>query len=94
MRLNRSTLIGAGVGFALGMPLFEVLLLTVLAIDGELFDAAYTMHYFSKSTNVILLLIILHVVTASIGALVGASIHRMKRRPGLRVIPGTAGRSR
>lgn len=83
MRVNRSALIGAGVGFALGIPLFEVFLLTVLAIDGELFDAAYTMQYFSKSGNVIVLFVVLHLLTASIGALVGVSIHRLRNRRGL-----------
>ncbi|MFZ5817760.1 MAG: hypothetical protein ACOY93_21110 [Bacillota bacterium] len=93
MRLHRSTLIGAGVGFALGMPLFEVFLLTILAIDGELFDAALTIQYFSKSANLIFLLVLLHLVTAATGALVGSIIHRYRGRRGLRVVPSTAGRS-
>ena len=90
MRLNRSTLMGAGVGFALGMPLFEVFLLTVLAIDGEVFKAAYTVQYFSKSANVITLLVILHLVTAAVGAVVGTVLHRIRTRPRLRVLPGRA----
>lgn len=88
MKLNRSTLIGAGVGFALGMPLFEVFLLAVLAIDGELFHAAYTVQYFAKSANVIMLLVILHLVTATVGALVGTVLSRIRTRPHLRVLPG------
>lgn len=80
MRLSRSTLIGAGVGLALGMPLFEVFLLAVLAIDGELFGAAYTIRYFTSSFNLIALLIILHAVTALIGGLVGALLHQARNR--------------
>lgn len=91
---NRSALIGAGVGLALGMPAFEVFLLTILVIDGELFRAAYTVQYFAKSANVIILLLVLHAVTASVGALVGASIHRFKKRRHLRVVPGVAERTR
>lgn len=90
MKGNRSALIGAGVGLALGMPLFEVFLLTVLAIDGGIFDAAYTVQYFSSSANVIILLVILHLVTATVGALVGASIHRMQNRRRPRIVPGRA----
>lgn len=90
MKGNRSALIGAGVGLALGMPLFEVFLLTILAVDGELFNATYTVQYFSKSANVITLLIILHVITAAVGAVVGANIHRIKGRRRLRVLPGRA----
>jgi hypothetical protein len=87
-------MIGAGIGLALGMPLFEVCLLTILAIDGQWFDASYTIRYFSQSANVILLLVLLHIVTASIGALVGAVTYQARTRKRLRVIPGGAGRTR
>lgn len=90
MKGNRSALIGAGVGLALGMPLFEVFLLTILAVDGEWFNAAYTVQYFAKSANVIALLVILHLITAAIGAAVGANIHRIKDRRRLRALPGRA----
>ncbi len=91
MKKNRSALIGAGVGLALGMPLFEVFLLTILAIDGGWFNAAYTIRYFSKSANVIILLLMLHVVTALLGAVAGTVIHRLRQRRELRVIARTAG---
>lgn len=87
---NRSAWIGAGVGLALGMPMFEVFLLTVLAIDGGVLGADRTVQYFSKSANVITLLIILHLVMAALGALVGYTIQRMKKRRRFRVIPGRA----
>jgi membrane protein DedA with SNARE-associated domain len=92
MQRNRSALIGAGVGLALGMPLFEVFLLTTLAIDGELFNAAHTIQYFSHSANLIILLLVLHTVTAAIGAAVGYLVGRVRKRRRLRVIPGMAGR--
>lgn len=91
MRPNRSTLIGAGVGFALGMPLFEVFLLTVLAVDGEWFDAAYTIRYFTQSSNVIILLALLHIATGIIGGLVGTAVHRLRRRQ-TGLTPGHLGR--
>lgn len=88
MGARRSAIIGAGVGFALGMPLFEVFLLTTLAVDGGIFNAAVTTRYFSSSVNLITLLVVLHLVTASIGAAVGYGRHRLQRRPHLRAIPG------
>jgi uncharacterized membrane protein YfcA len=85
---NRSTLIGAGIGLFLGMPLFEAALLVMLAVDGEWFNAAYTIHYFTESANVILLLVVFHAVTTAIGALVGALMHQAKQRRKLRVVAG------
>lgn len=93
MKLNRSTIVGAGVGLALGMPLFEVFLLTILAIDGEWFDATLTIQYFSHSANLIILLILLHIVTATTGALVGTFATKQRGRR-LQVLPGHAGRGR
>lgn len=93
MKLNRSTVVGAGVGLALGMPLFEVFLLTILAIDGELFDASLTIRYFSQSANVIILLIVLHIITAAIGALIGSMVGKQRGRH-LQVLPGQAARGR
>jgi hypothetical protein len=78
MKGNRSALIGAGVGLALGMPLFEVFLLTILAIDGGLFNATYTVRYLASSANVIILLVMLHLATAAVGALVGAIMGRRR----------------
>lgn len=84
-------MVGAGVGFALGMPLFEVLLLTTLVVDGGMLNAAVTTQYFSRSANLITLLVVLHLVTAAIGAAVGFGLHRLqRRRPHLRVLPGGA----
>lgn len=92
-RWTRTVWIGAGVGLALGMPLFEVFLLTALAIDGEWFDAAYTIRYFSESANLIILLAILHIIMAMAGALAAALWHRARRRRRrFRVIHGGAGR--
>lgn len=90
--MKRSALIGAGVGLALGMPLFEVSLLMALALDGELFHTAYTIKYFSSSANLIALLAVLHAITGAAGALVGAIMYQAKNRRKLRVIPGGAGR--
>lgn len=90
MKPNRSALIGAGIGLALGMPLFEVALLVMLAVDGGWFDATYTIAYFTKSANVISLLVVLHLVTGTVGALVGYTVHQMRSRRRLRVIPGRA----
>jgi hypothetical protein len=82
-------MIGAGVGFALGMPLFEVFLLTTLVVDGGLLNAAVATQYFSRSANLIALLVVLHLVTAAIGAAIGYGLHRLqRRRPHLRVITG------
>jgi len=92
MKGNRSTWIGAGVGLALGMPLFEVFLLTTLVIDGGVFDAAYTIRYFSHSSNLIILLVLLHLVTASVGALVGFLTQRIRRRRQLQAVPRTSDR--
>lgn len=90
MKPNRSTLIGAGIGLALGMPLFEVALLVLLAVDGGWFDATYTIKYFTESANVITLLVVLHAVTAVVGALVGTIVHHSRNRRRLRLIPGKA----
>jgi hypothetical protein len=88
MKGNRPIWIGAGLGLALGMPLFEVFLLVTLAIDGEWFDASYTIRYFASSAHVLMVLVALHVVTALTGAVVGALVQYSRRRRRLRVIPG------
>lgn len=95
MRLKRSTLVGASVGLALAMPLFEVLLLTILAIDGVWFDAVITIQYFTKSSNLIGLLILLHLVTGLTGAVIGSLLPRQpRRRKNLALIAGGGTRSR
>jgi len=77
------------------MPLFEVFLLTVLAIDGLWFDAVITVQYFSKSANLIGLLILLHVVTGLTGAVIGSVLPRKRRgEKKLAVIPGGTTHSR
>ncbi len=86
MKWNRATWVGAGVGLLLGMPLFEVLLLTLLVLDGVWFDAAYTIRYFTSSQNVIILLAVIHLFTALVGAVVGTVHHRMGNRQRLRVV--------
>lgn len=88
--MKRSVLVGAGVGVALAMPLFEVCLLVILAIDGELFDAAYTIKYFTNSANVFGLLAVLHIVLAGVGALLGALVHQARERKRLRLVRGGA----
>ncbi|MEW8979234.1 MAG: hypothetical protein AB2385_12585 [Symbiobacterium sp.] len=90
MRLKRATVTGAAVGFALGMPVFEVALLTILLIDGGLFNAMVAIRYFSQPLNLIVLLVVLHVAGALIGAGVGylAGCVRVHPRARLRVIPG------
>lgn len=92
MKRFRFTWIGAGIGFALGMPLFEVVLLSVLAIDGGLFDAAYTIKYFAESSNVILLLVLLHITTGVAGALLGTVVGFVQERRRLRVVRGRSTR--
>jgi ethanolamine transporter EutH len=92
--MKRFALVGGGIGLALGMPLFEVCLLVILAIDGQWFDASYTIRYFSQSANVIALLIALHIVTASVGALAGAILYQSRSRRRLRIIPGGVGRAK
>lgn len=86
--MRRSVLVGAGVGLALAMPLFEVSLLVILAIDGELFDAAYTIRYFTNSANLFGLLAVLHALLALIGALVGMLVFQARSRKRLRVVRG------
>lgn len=88
--LKRSVLVGAGIGIALAMPLFEVCLLVILAIDGELFAAANTIKYFTNSANVIGLLTALHGALALVGAFVGMLVFQAKSRKRLRVIRGGA----
>lgn len=90
MEFRRTVAIGAAVGFALGMPVFEVCLLTTLLIDGSLFDAMVAIRYFSRPLNLISLLVLLHVAGGLIGAGAGylASRARLRSRPRLRVIPG------
>lgn len=90
--MKRSTWIGAGVGFALGMPLFEVFLLAVLAIDGEWFSATYTIKYFTQSTTLLILLAILHLVTTTVGALVGAAVYQVKTRQRVQSVAQETGR--
>jgi len=84
----RAILVGAGVGVALGMPLFEVFLLTALAVDGGVFDAVVAIRYFSHPANLVTLLVLLHLVTAVVGAAVGYFLGRVRPHPRLRVIPG------
>ena len=48
MRRNRTALVGAALGSALAMPLFEVCLLTILLVDGSLLDATVAVRYFSR----------------------------------------------
>ncbi|HWI50961.1 MAG TPA: hypothetical protein VNT01_02305 [Symbiobacteriaceae bacterium] len=86
--MRRSVLVGAGVGLALAMPLFEVCLLVILAIDGEVFDAAYTIRYFTNSANLFGLLAVLHAALALAGALVGMLVFQARDRKRLRVIRG------
>ncbi|WP_374712567.1 hypothetical protein [Symbiobacterium terraclitae] len=90
MECRRSVATGAAVGLALGMPVFEVFLLTILAIDGGLFDAMVAIRYFSRPLNLIFLLVALHVVGGLIGAGAGYMAYRARPRPRprLRVIPG------
>lgn len=88
--MKRSVLVGAGVGLALAMPLFEVCLLLMLAVDGEWFNAAYTIRYFTNSANVIGLLAVLHAILASVGGLIGLLVYQAKSRRRLRVIRGGA----
>ena len=91
--MKRSVLTGAGVGLALGMPLFEVALLILLAIDVQWFDEAYTLRYFTESANIFAILGVLHAVTAFAGACAGAAVHLSRSRRRLRVIPGRGGRA-
>lgn len=86
--MKRFVMIGAGIGLALGMPLFEVALLTILAIDGQWFDAAYTIKYFTESANLIGILALVHLLTGAAGALLGAVTFQARSRRRLRVIPG------
>ncbi|HWI63994.1 MAG TPA: hypothetical protein VNT75_19330 [Symbiobacteriaceae bacterium] len=86
--MKKFVLVGAGAGLALAMPLFEVSLLVILAVDGEWFDAAYTIHYFTNSANVIGLLAVLHAVLAVIGGLVGMLVYQARSKRRLRVIRG------
>jgi len=88
MRFNRPALLGAALGSALAMPAFEVCLLTILLIDGILFDTTVAIRYLSRPLNLIALLAVLHVVGALIGAAVGNAYARMRSRPRLRVIAG------
>jgi|GEM_PF-1885826 len=91
MKGSRAPWVGALVGLAFGMPVFEVCLLLILAIDGSWFDASMTVRYLSHSGNVLLLLAALHAVTASVGWVTGWLLHRARSRRRLRVIPGGAG---
>ncbi|HYF76300.1 MAG TPA: hypothetical protein VD973_04160 [Symbiobacteriaceae bacterium] len=86
--MKRSVLVGAGIGLALAMPLFEVCLLVILAVDGEVFDAAYTIKYFTNSANVIGLLAVLHVALAMVGGLMGALAYQARNRKRLRLVRG------
>jgi hypothetical protein len=72
------------------MPLFEVSLLALLAVDGEWFGAAYTIKYFTNSTNLIGLLAALHVALALVGGMMGALQFLARQRKRLRVIKGGA----
>jgi hypothetical protein len=81
-------LVGAGIGLALAMPLFEVCLLVILAIDGEVFDAAYTIQYFTNSANVFGLLAVLHLFLGLIGGLLGALVYQARNRKRLRLVRG------
>lgn len=88
MRLNRTALVGAALGSALAMPLFEVCLLTILLVDGSLLDATVAVRYFSRPLNLIGLLAFLHVLGGMVGAAVGYLHSRLRPVPRLRVIPG------
>lgn len=88
MRFNRPTLVGAAVGFALAMPLFEVCLLTILLIDGSLLDAMVAIRYFSRPLNLVALLAALHLAGGLIGAAVGYAHSRIRPQPRLRVLAG------
>jgi len=90
MENRRTVAIGAAVGLALGMPVFEVCLLTILLIDGGLLDAMVAIRYFSRPLNLIFLLVVLHMVGGVVGAAAGYLVSRARPRPRprLRVIPG------
>lgn len=83
--------VGLLVGFFLAMPLFEIFLLTVLAIDGGWFDASYTARYFSNSVTLVSLLALWHVVAALLGMAVRLFWLQVGRRRRLRAVSGGAG---
>jgi len=87
----REAWVGLLIGFFLAMPLFEIFLLTVLAIDGGWFDASYTARYFSNSITLVALLALWHVVAALGGMATRLVWLRVWRRRRLRAISGGAG---
>lgn len=96
LRCARPVLLGLALGFAAGMPLFEVSALVVLAVHRHLVDASGAIRFFSDSANVLGFLTAWHMATAAAGALLGAlwQWRERGRRPRLRVIRGGAGRRR
>lgn len=87
-RTGRFALIGALVGFGLSMPLFEISMLTILALDGGWFKAL-AFPYLASSADLVLILALLHTSFALAGALGGYLWgRRHPRHPPLRVIRG------
>ncbi|MFO7171614.1 MAG: hypothetical protein DIU70_001420 [Bacillota bacterium] len=86
----RGALTGGLVGFALAMPLFECLLLTALALDGEIFRGRVVIGYLARPARVLATLALWHGAAALVGAGTGGWLawRKARRRPRLRVIPG------
>ncbi|MCG0239916.1 MAG: hypothetical protein L6E13_12220 [Firmicutes bacterium] len=86
----RGALTGGLLGFALAMPLFECLLLTALAVDGEIIGSRAVIRHLARPASVLVALALWHGAATLVGAGVGAWLawQKARHRPRLRVIPG------